>query len=63
MKISCSTTCVRAAGSADIPTPISALVDKRAADAVPVPSPLKNASCDDIERTTDNPEAVKRGGI
>ncbi len=54
---------VRIAGSANIPTPNRTLVDKHTAGAVPVLSPLKNASRDDIERATDNPEAVKRGGI
>lgn len=44
----------------DIPAPNCALVDKRAAGAVPVLSPLEEATRDDIERTTDNPEAVKR---
>lgn len=52
---------VRVAGSTtDIPTPNCTLVDKRTAGAVPVLSPLRNASRDDIERTTDNPEAVNR---
>lgn len=44
----------------DIPAPNCTLVDKRAAGAVPVLSPLSDATRDDIERTTDNPEAVKR---
>lgn len=44
----------------DIPRPNCTLVDKRTAGAVPVLSPLKSATRDDIERTTDNPEAVKR---
>jgi len=44
----------------DAPTPNCTLVDERTAGAVPVLSPLKNASRDDIERTTDDPEAVKR---
>ena len=44
----------------DIPAPNCVLVDKRAAGAAPVLSPLKDATRDDIERTTDNPEAVKR---
>lgn len=48
-------------GSADdIPTSNCTLIDKRAAGAVPVLSPLSDATRDDIERTTDNPEAVKR---
>ncbi len=52
---------VRIAGSTtEIPTPNCTLVDKRTAGAAPVLSPLQNASRDDIERTTDNPEAVKR---
>jgi CRISPR-associated protein Csb2 len=46
--------------TADLPTPNCTLVEKRTAGAVPVLSPLKNASRDDIERTTENPEAVKR---
>lgn len=45
----------------DIPTPNCTLVDKRAAGAVPVLSPLSDATRDDIERTTDNPQAVRRG--
>ncbi len=44
----------------DTPTPNCTLVDKRTAGAVPVLSPLEEATRDDIERTTDNPEAVKR---
>jgi CRISPR-associated protein Csb2 len=52
---------IRDGGStADIPAPNCTLVDKRTAGAVPVLSPLKNASREDIERTTDDPEAVKR---
>ena len=52
---------IRIAGYCDdIPTPNCTLVDKRAAGAVPVLSPLSEATRDDIERTTDNPEAVKR---
>lgn len=54
---------VRVAGSANISTPNCTLVDKHTTGAVPVLSPLKNASRDDIERATDSPEAVKRGGI
>lgn len=46
--------------TADIPRPNCTLVDKRIAGAVPVLSPLKNATRDDVERTTDNPEAVMR---
>jgi CRISPR-associated protein Csb2 len=44
----------------DSPAPNCTLVDKRAAGAAPVLSPLKEATREDIERTTDNPEAVKR---
>lgn len=44
----------------DIPEPNCTLVDKRVGGAVPVLSPLTEATRDDIERTTDNPEAVKR---
>lgn len=50
------------AGAADgIPTPNCTLVDRRTTGSAPVLSPLKQATRDDIERTTDNPEAVKRG--
>jgi len=49
------------AGSSDeIPPPNCVLVDKRGGGAVPVLSPLLDATREDIERTTDNPEAVKR---
>ena len=41
-------------------TPNCTLVDKRAAGAAPVLSPLEDATRDDIERTTDHPEAKKR---
>jgi CRISPR-associated protein Csb2 len=52
---------IRLAGPADrIPQPNCTLADKRTAGAVPVLSPLPNATRDDIERTTDNPESVKR---
>jgi CRISPR-associated protein Csb2 len=44
----------------DIPAPNCTLADKRVGGAVPVLSPLKEATRDDIERTTDNPETVKR---
>jgi CRISPR-associated protein Csb2 len=44
----------------DIPAPNCRLVDKRAPGAAPVLSPLKEATRDDIERTTDSPEAMKR---
>ncbi len=52
---------IRVAGSTDeIPLPNCTLVDKRTAGAVPVLSPLKEATREDIERTTDNLDAVKR---
>ncbi len=52
---------IRIAGSDDdIPTPNCTPLDKRAAGAVPVLCPLSDATRDDLERTTDNPEAVKR---
>ena len=41
-------------------TPNCTLVDKRAVGAARVLSPLKQATRDDIERTTDDPESVKR---
>ena len=44
----------------EIPQPNCTLADKRTAGAVSVLCPLKEATCEDIERTTDNPEAVKR---
>lgn len=51
---------IRVAGSADeIPEANCILADRRTAGAVPVLSPLKEATREDIERTTDNPEAVK----
>ncbi len=54
-------TCVRVANSADeIPEANCTLADKRTAGAAPVLSPLPTATREDIERTTDNPEAVKR---
>jgi CRISPR-associated protein Csb2 len=43
-----------------IPAPNCKLLDKRTAGAVPVLSPLKGATREDLERTTDDPEAVKR---
>lgn len=52
--------CVVGTTDDDIPTPNCTLVTKRTAGAVPVLSPLEEATHDDIERTTDNPEAVKR---
>jgi CRISPR-associated protein Csb2 len=52
---------IRVAGSTDeIPASNCALADKRGPGSVPVLSPLPSATRDDIERTTDNPEAVKR---
>lgn len=52
---------VRVAGSTDeIPQANCTLADKRGAGAAPVLSPLDTATREDIERTTDNPEAVKR---
>ncbi|MDY0111086.1 MAG: type I-U CRISPR-associated protein Csb2 [Candidatus Krumholzibacteria bacterium] len=52
---------IRVAGPADeVPQVNCTLIDKRTAGAVPVLSPLKEATREDIERTTDNPEAVKR---
>jgi CRISPR-associated protein Csb2 len=52
---------IRIASSIDeIPTSNCALTAKRGAGSVPVLSPLPNATRDDIERTTDNSEVVKR---
>jgi CRISPR-associated protein Csb2 len=52
---------IRIADSGEvIPAPNCNLLDKRTAGAVPVLSPLKGATRDDLERTTDSPEAVKR---
>lgn len=52
---------IRMAASADeIPEANCTLADRRTAGAVPVLSPLEEATREDIERTTDNPEAVKR---
>lgn len=52
---------IRVAGPADvIPTPNCSLLDRRMSGAVPVLSPQGNATRDDIERTTDSPEAVRR---
>lgn len=52
---------IRVAGSADeIPEANCTLADKRTAGAVPVLTPLEGATREDIERTTDNPEAVKQ---
>lgn len=53
---------IRMASSTDkIPEANCTLADKRTAGAVPVLAPLREATREDIERTTDNPEAVKRG--
>ena len=52
---------IRVAGSNDvIPVPNCVLTGKRGSGAVPVLSPLPNATREDIERTTDDSEAVKR---
>lgn len=52
---------IRLAGSQDvIPEPNCTLVDKRTVGAIPVLTPLDSAMRADIERTTDDPEAVKR---
>lgn len=52
---------IRVADSTDdIPETNCSLAPERTAGAVPVLSPLKEATREDIERTTDNPEAVKR---
>lgn len=52
---------MRVASSADeIPEANSILADRRTAGAVPVLAPLQGATREDIERTTDNPETVKR---
>lgn len=53
-------TSIRIATSTDIPTPNCTLVDKRTAGTVPLLSPHTGATRDDIERTTDDPEVVKR---
>ncbi len=42
------------------PAPNCVLVDERTAGAVPVLTPLAEATRDDIERTTDDPAAVQR---
>ncbi len=44
----------------EIPQANCTLADKRTVGAVPVLSPLNEATREDIERTTDNPEAVRR---
>src|SRR5690606_20224615 len=46
--------------NSEVPPPNCMLTDKRTAGAVPVLVPHQGASRDDIERTTDNPDAVKR---
>ncbi len=52
---------IRLAGTQDvIPEPNCGLVESRTADAAPVMVPLESATRDDIERTTDNPDAVTR---
>lgn len=52
---------IRAAGPADeIPEPNCTLADQRTADAVPVLAPLEAATREDIERTTDDPQAAQR---
>jgi CRISPR-associated protein Csb2 len=43
-----------------VPAPNCSLVTKRTTGAVPVLLPLEGATSEDLERTTDNPEAVKR---
>lgn len=54
-------TCIRMACSTDeIPEANCTLVERRTAGAVPVLAPLKEATREDIERTTDNPEAANR---
>lgn len=52
---------IRVASSTDeIPGANCRLADTRTAGAVPVLAPLEEATREDIERTTDNSEAVKR---
>jgi len=52
---------IRMVSSTDeIPQPNCTLADKRTAGAAPVVVPLKEATRENIERTTDNPEAVRR---
>ncbi|MBX5484901.1 MAG: type I-U CRISPR-associated protein Cas5/Cas6 [Myxococcaceae bacterium] len=52
---------IRMACSTDeIPDANCTLAEGRTAGAVPVLAPLREARREDIERTTDNPEAVKR---
>jgi CRISPR-associated protein Csb2 len=49
-----------ACASDEVPEPNCTLAEKRTAGAVPVLAPFKEATREDIERTTDNPEAMKR---
>ncbi len=52
---------IRVAGPADeIPQVNCTPAGKRTAGAAPVLAPLRDATREDIERTTDNPEAVKQ---
>jgi len=52
---------IRRVGSREtFPAPNCTLVDERTRGAVPILSPLGSATRADIERTTDDPEAVKR---
>lgn len=52
---------IRVAGPTDeVPQVNCTLADKRGTGAVPVLSPLATATRVDLERTTDNPDAVKR---
>ncbi|MBS0212460.1 MAG: type I-U CRISPR-associated protein Cas5/Cas6 [Proteobacteria bacterium] len=46
--------------SAEVPQVNCTLANKRGSGAAPILSPLDTATREDIERTTDNPEAVKR---
>ena len=52
---------IRLSGAQEaIPEPNCTLVDKRTSGTVPVLSPLESATRADMERTTDDPDAVKR---
>jgi CRISPR-associated protein Csb2 len=52
---------IRVVGLGDeMPQPNCTLANRRSAGAVPVLVPLKEATREDIERTTDNPDAVRR---
>lgn len=54
-------TSIRRAGAGDdVPGSNCALIERRTSGAVPVLAPLMTATRDDIERTTDAPETVKR---